>query len=59
MTFILVFNFKRVCLFSVTVWDPVRDLVRGIGDLHFSSKMAFSRGLLIFGSRLGPRYGVG
>ena len=55
MTFILVFNFKRVCLFSVTLWDPVRDLVRGIGDLHFSPKIAFSRGLLIFGSRLGPR----
>ena len=33
MTFILVFNFKRFCLFWVTLWDSVRELVTFISVL--------------------------
>ena len=33
MTFILVFNFKRFCLFGVTLWDSVRELVTFISVL--------------------------
>ena len=40
MTFILVFNLKRVCLFGLQ-FGTVRDLVRGVGDFHFSPKIAF------------------
>ena len=62
MTFILVFNLKRVCFFSVTLWDPVRDLVRGIGDLHFSPKIAFFKGVayvwFTFGTPLRSWLGV-
>ena len=42
MTFILVLNFKRFCLFWVTVWDSVRELVTFISVL----KLLFQRDCL-------------
>ena len=41
VTCILLFNFKSFCLFGVTVWDSVRQLIRAVADLHFSPKIAF------------------
>ena len=44
MTFILVFNFKRFCLFWVTVWDSVRELVTFIRQNKELVFVSFKKG---------------